>query len=280
MNVVGMCWNIFLPWLLFCFVYYLMSFHVHYDYPHLAWASVWFGFCMSAIASILGCISLNKDRAPSWYFFLSISFFLATLSATVAGDLNFWLHFEKSWELDHLNTYPAVDPATETGEQVMDAGRVYFAHGVKLNRGWSQGFKHGRMYCVAPIVNSKQGKRGTYDFWAVGIDCCDGETMEFRCGDYNNPYARSGRRQLNQEDRFYYRLAVQQAEAAYGIRARHPVFFHWVQDPVNQVIHLYANCWSYYLMGVGAYFIFNFFCVLWATFLFAKLGNESRHGDY
>lgn len=258
-----------------------MSFHVHYEYPHLAWASVWFGFCMSGITSIMGCISLRKDRPPSWYFFLSISFFIATLSAAVAGDLNFWLYFEKSAELDHINTYPAVDPAIETGEQVMDAGRVYFAHGVKLNGAWSQGFKHGRMYCVVPIVQSGEGRRSTYDFWAVGIDCCNGETMEFRCGEYKNPNARSGLRQLNQEDRYYYRLAVQQAEAAYGIRARHPVFFHWVQDPVNQVIQNVATCYSKYFMGVGSYFIFNLFCVLWASFLFAKMGHQRGHvGEY
>ena len=33
------------------------------------------------------------------------------------------------YDVENLNTYPSVNPAREKGQQLMDAGRVYFADG-------------------------------------------------------------------------------------------------------------------------------------------------------
>ena len=38
-------------------------------------------------------------------------------------------------------------------------------------------------------------------------------------------------RLTNDEDHPYYRLAVQQAEVKFGIKAVHPLFFTWSRDP-------------------------------------------------
>merc|ERR1719443_992372 len=116
-----------------------------------------------------------------------------------------------------MNSYPSVNPATKRGQQMMDSGRVYFAPGTALDVKKSMGFKNHDTYCVAPITNGCD-KLPTYDFWAVGVNCCNGASTAFRCGDFNNPHARSGLRVIREDQHPFFRLAVKQAEAAYNIK--------------------------------------------------------------
>ena len=37
------------------------------------------------------------------------------------------------YDIENLNTYPNVNPTKEKGQQLMDAGRVYFTSGARLN---------------------------------------------------------------------------------------------------------------------------------------------------
>merc|ERR1719478_402511 len=75
---------------------------------------------------------------------------------------------------------------------------------------------------------------GTYDWWAVGTNCCDGTTAaNFTCGQVKHPLARSGMRLLSDTQRPYYLLAVQEWSATYGLPVRHPLFFTWVKDPLE-----------------------------------------------
>lgn len=278
-NVMGIIANLFLPWLLFTAVYFVMAFRMHYNNPNLAWSCVLAAFLLCAWMAGIAYSRKQNDADPSWYTYSAGAMFVGTIMAAVFGNAIFFAETEKYFDYLTLNTYAAVNPAHDTGQMVMDSGRVYFSHGVHLDIQRTAGFKHGDTYCVVPIAPSEisGGAGGTlrnYDFWAVGVNCCD-NPRKFHCGaDFGNERARSGLRLMNEEQRPFFQLAVQQAEAAYDITAAHPIFFHWSQDPLKEIhVHL-ATAIRYFVIGSFLCFIVNFVFVMSATFAFVKMGRS------
>merc|ERR1719414_2271295 len=153
-------------------------------------------------------MSALKNRAASPDDKFYPTYMGAALTAAVVlgwlfGDLTFWSYLHPSYEAEHLATYSNVDPSSENlwsgeavptrGRRFQDAGKIYFRHEAVVDVNRSASFKLHDLYCVAPIVNPKcQGSCGM-DFWAVGVNCCS-ESTGFRCGEYNNPKAKSGLR--------------------------------------------------------------------------------------
>jgi len=272
MNLVAICANILVPWLVFCAIFAVMSFYMHYQHPTLAWGIVLLGYGLVAVTAFLAWRAKQRQMDPMWYTFSTIALFVAVTAAAFCGDMNFWFNMQPFFDIENLNTYPSVNPAREKGQQLMDAGRVYFAEGTALDMRKAMGFKNLDLYCVAPIVNGQQ-QLASYDFWAVGINCCSGVSSDFRCGEFNNPQARSGLRLMRDDQRPFFRLAVQQAEAAYNIRATHPLFFYWMQDPVAQMNLYRDDGFKYYLLGIFTHFTFNLFCVICAVVGFSKIGR-------
>lgn len=259
-NVAAICANIFVPWFLFCVLYSTMSFKTHYDSPSLAWLLVWAGFGVSVVVGILGWRAKQRNLDASWYNFGAFAAFMAVSLAVVAGNMNYKYNMELFYSIETMNTYPNVNAAQAKGEQLMDAGRVYFTHDTGLDPRRAMGFKSSELFCVAPIVTGT-GKLASYDFWAVGKNCCSGVSSDFRCGDWSNPNAHSGLRDVMDDERPFYRLAVQQAEAAYGIKATHPIFFHWTQDPIADTAVYRDTGLHYFLIGIFGHFAFNLLCV-------------------
>eukprot|EP00929_Paragymnodinium_shiwhaense_P084661 TRINITY_DN4528_c0_g1_i1.p1 TRINITY_DN4528_c0_g1~~TRINITY_DN4528_c0_g1_i1.p1 ORF type:complete len:307 (-),score=86.06 TRINITY_DN4528_c0_g1_i1:96-1016(-) len=272
MNLVAICINVLTPWLLFCAIYAVMSFFVHYQHPTLAWTIVLGGYALVGLMAFLAIRTKQRQQDPMWYTFSTIALFLAVTMATLIGDMNFWYNMQPFYDIENLNTYPSVNPAREKGQQLMDAGRVYFSEGTALDFRKAMGFKNLDLYCVAPIVSGQQ-QLASYDFWAVGINCCSGVSSDFRCGEFNNPQARSGLRLMRDDQRPFFRLAVQQAEAAYNIKATHPLFFYWMQDPVAQMNMYRDEGFKFYLLGIFSHFSFNLFCVICAVVGFSKIGR-------
>ncbi|CAK0834819.1 unnamed protein product [Prorocentrum cordatum] len=272
-NLVAICLNIFLPWFLFSTLYAAMSFSIHYQRPAIAWLLVFLGFCTVILSGLLAYQTKKKERDPMWYTFATLAFGLAVVLAVILGDMNFWYNMQPFYDIENLNTYPSVNPAREKGQQLMDAGRVYFADGAMLDMRKAMGFKNLDLFCVAPIVHGED-QLASYDFWAVGINCCSGVSSDFRCGEFNNPHARSGLRLMRDDQRPFFRLAVQQAEAAYNIKATHPLFFYWMQDPVAEMNAYRDDGFKYYLLGIFTHFAFNLFCVVIAVVGFSKIGRH------
>jgi len=271
-NLVAVCLNLFLPWFLFSTVFAVLSFNFHYQHPSFAWMIVGLAFCIVIITALLAFRTHKRDRDPMWYIFAFIAFLIAALFGMVLGDMNFWYNMQPFYDIENLNTYPSVNPAEDKGQALMDAGRVYFADGVFLDLKRSIGFKNLDLYCVAPIVKG-QDQLASYDFWAVGLNCCSGVSSDFRCGEFNNLHARSGLRLMRDDQRPFFRLAVQQAEAAYNIKATHPLFFYWMQDPVAEMNSYRDDGFKYYLLGIFTHFAFNLFCVICAIIGFSKIGR-------
>merc|ERR1740138_1916629 len=126
----------------------------------------------------------------------------------------------------------------------------------------SIGFKNENIYCVAPIVmtNVTNGKTQevamkTYDFWAVGVNCCSGHVPDFKCGEYSNPDARWGLRVMDYDAREMFRLAVKEAEASFNIKAPHPIFVHWMMDPEAEVQAYKDDGFRFYMKYVGTVFL-------------------------
>jgi len=272
MNVIPICLNIFLPWCVFTFVFALLSSKFHYHQPTICWTLSLAGFLPALICGYCAVAAKARDRDPMWYQFLTLAFFIAAGIGCIFGDLNYMMNMGPYFDVDNLNVYPSVNPAHEKGQQMMDAGRVYFADGTFLDGAKGMAFKNLDLYCVAPIVNGK-APMVSYDFWAVGMNCCSGVSSDFRCGEFNNPHARAGLRLMHPEQRPFYRLAVQQAEAAYNIKATHPIFFTWMQDPIGDVNKYAADGMKYGLLGASSYFGFNLLCVVGAVVGFSKIGR-------
>jgi len=274
MNLPAIVGNVFAPSLFFTIVYTLMSFRIHYQFQNL-------GTFISVVGAVLVLFVLytgfkvrQRQREgskgdPSWYYFSAFALLLALILGMIAGDLNFWYHMQPVYDIENLNVYPSVNPAKEKGGQLMDGGRMYFTDGTRLDLEKSMSFRNYDRYCVAPIVHGT-AKMSTYDFWAVGLNCCKGVAADFRCGEFNNRKARSGLRLMRDTQRPFFRLAVQQAEAAYGIKAEHPLFFYWMEDPTAEVKSYRDDGYKSLMVGIFCHFSLNIICVVIAVAIFSK----------
>lgn len=272
LNIVAIGVNILAPWVVFCAVFAAMSFNLRIARPMVAFSVVGLAFMLTFGAGYLAYRTKTKERDATWYGFCAIALLVASLGGVMFGDMNFRANLAPFAELSTLNSYPSVNPAHERGQQLMDAGRVYFTEGTGLDISKSMSFKNLDLYCVVPITKGAD-QLASYDFWAVGVNCCDGVSSEFKCGEFNNPHARAGIRLMRDDQRPFFRLAVQQAEAAYGIQAKHPLFFTWMQDPQGELNNLRREGMKLFMLGTITHFFFNLFCVVCAVLGFSKIGH-------
>lgn len=282
MNVVPMFLNIFVPWGIFIIVLGITSFHLMYSRPMLGYGVV-AAFVLFWLITV--CVAINRrkhDPEPTWFIFFSIMVGVAIFSAILLGDYIYNNYSFAYFQVHDLKVISNLDANRERGQNVMDAGMFYFAEGNKIDamRAWH--FKQKTVYCVAPITKgwNTVPETQSFDFWAVGKDCCSLSASDFRCGAYNNPLARGGIRIMNDHDQAFYRLAVEQAAALYGIHAAHPVFFEWSLDPKSDMSDLNQHGFHRYLAYVAFAFVVAIFCMSMATCKFSFLGrSESVYGE-
>jgi hypothetical protein len=263
----------FVPVALFAVVCAALTFSIRHTQPGITWLIV----AVAAVAT-LACVALaaitlrnwfrgDYGRQPFWYAFLAVSMVTAFAFSIWLGELNWWSYTLPYYDLQLLSSNTGVNVATTTGRQLMDAGRVVFQEGTRVDVSRAIAFKNMERYCVAPIVN---GDAPTYDYWAVGLNCCSGPG-NYHCGEVDNPQAHSGLRLIRDDQRGFYRLAVQQAQAAYRIQSEHPLFFFWMQDPGMELETYISDATRYFFFGLAAFAAAHFVLVILGVIVFSKL---------
>mmetsp|Transcript_53934 Transcript_53934/g.167151 ORF Transcript_53934/g.167151 Transcript_53934/m.167151 type:complete len:320 (-) Transcript_53934:128-1087(-) len=253
----------------------VMSFQIHHTSPGVTWLVVILAAAATAAVGALAATAARRryvygdfNREPYWYIFLTLTMMAAWIFAVCLGHVNFNNNMLPYEDLQNLSAHPAVDPATMTSREVMDVGRVMFTEGAQLDLTKSIGFKNTDRYCVAPIT-MKGTSMTNYYFWAIGLNCCSGNAADFHCGEYDNSKARGGLRLMREDQRAFYRLAVQQAEATFNIKADYPLFFYWMQSPSAEMESYRDDAMKFYLLGLCT----AFFCQLLLLVL-AVLGHS------
>jgi len=264
------------PWALFTIVSAALALSIHYVQATMCWVIV--AVCFLAVV-LTGAFAFRSgvrrfnhvEHDPTWLYFLFMSMLVAFLAAFVIGSSNYSANMQPYFNMKSLDNYTNVDVSRKHGQQLMDAGLISFHNHTRLDTSKSMGFKNGKIYCVAPITLGNT-TLASYDFWAVGVDCCSATRADFHCPNFNNPSANGGIRAMTDADRPFYRLAVQQAEAAYSLKATHPLFFVWSVDPEATVETWKWNGRRELLICIFSYFVFQTFVVAVATLAFAKMG--------
>mmetsp|Transcript_33098 Transcript_33098/g.87505 ORF Transcript_33098/g.87505 Transcript_33098/m.87505 type:complete len:418 (-) Transcript_33098:38-1291(-) len=199
-----------------------------------------------------------------WAWWPGLMLPLCCLGALCGGLLGHYLwrsNLHDYYLLERLQVYRGVDPSSVPGEQIQDAGIVSFSALSSIDR--SRGgclVNDGHTYCVAPIVHGGAVLRdlaaspqfGSYDYFAVGVDCCNCPNQDFRCGEYFDPLAHGGIRSLDYKSRPFYQLAVDDWIAIYGKAANHPLFFEWTAEPEYHWQASWYAAARYIVLGVIA----------------------------
>jgi len=269
-HFVGVLNGVFWPVLLFVYVYQLSCGALRHYKPNLACVLGLLGVLVCAAASAQTRTKLRAAEAARSLLCLTVCLWAALVFGLVCGDRNYYWYMVSYYSFQDLAVYTDLDPSIDVGQSYMDAGQIYFKEGVEVDTQDMIAFRSGNVYCAAPIVGQplwnqddkaqmeqsgalRLPKSGTLDFWAIGVDCCDKESKTFTCGAAGSRKARAGIRLLRDDVRPFYKMAVQQWEAqmcplddntlksqaksAPHIcpHARHPLFFHWVVDPLLEV---------------------------------------------
>lgn len=233
--------NVMCPWVFFAVLFTLRTSYFRYTNETV---EGWLYVCLVAVVLVYLCTSVwsnflarrrgEFDRDPIWWAY---ALFMCTVAASMSfllADVDWLNNLRPFYDWSTLNHYYNVNPNEMRGNQLMDAGVVSFKSGSKLDLGRAMGFKNAHVYCVAPIILGNETSTN-YDFWAVGLDCCSEHVTNYACGEFDNPQALSGLRLLSDNQRQFYRLAVQKAEVDHNIKANHPMFFTWMSNPTGYI---------------------------------------------
>lgn len=271
--------SILVPPICFTIITVALCFRHRFEQPRGAWMVVLVALAPAVLAGRAAQQARKRQLDARWQSLAAVLFLLAGVAASVVGELNYWYFSQPYYTLTSLKSYSEVNPSETDGSRLMDAGAVRFTKGSRLGLDMAMSYTSWDTYCVAPITTHEglpsQGEGlASYDLWAVGVNCCASGETNFHCGDYDKVEARAGLRQVSAEQRPYFRLAVEQAEAAYGIEANHPIFFYWVTSPTKEQDMFFSAAFGNWILANGLHFGVNAFIVICFVVMFNKASKE------
>jgi len=268
--------HLVVPPCVFLFASSVLTFQLHFQLGLGAWILA----SASLIPFYLACRSerhaLEYRLDRTWPRLSKFLFFVAAAVGMCFGGLNYCYYAWPSYSLDGLRTYSELDATDVPGQRLMDAGRVSFATNTRLLTDMAMSYTEGQTYCVAPIT-TKQDIRtpGRFDLWAAGVGCCSPGQSNFHCGDFHSPKAKSGLRVVDETQLRFFRLAVQQAEAAYNLEVGQPLFFTWLEDAEQSLETFFHLSFKNFVVANVYHFGFNTVCVLAFVVFFAGSAKDS-----
>jgi len=277
LNIVGLLLTLLVGPIVFTYVISLMCSVFRFHHQNRAFAWIGLAVLATAVEFLVTRSYRLRDREPMWLGFIFITMVIALVCGIFAGELMYQWYMLPFFNAISLHEYPNVNVGTETGEQYLDAGFMGFSDGSELDLYMPGQYRHKDLYCVVPIVNKKVNsgvpETGTYDFWAVGKNCCGDPVGVFRCGDWHNPAARSGLREISLADHDDYLLAVKQAASTYNIQSNYPILVQWLQNPLDVVLAYEAEGTEMFKLWVGGYVLFNSMVTFVAMLFFSRIGK-------
>jgi len=274
--------NVFLPVATFAAAFLALSFKLQYDMWFLAW--------IVALAALLPAVyvgfqmkkAFHKEGSNSthgrWLRLLFIFCICAWVAGAILGEANFTSNLQPYYDMQGLNYYTSVD-ASKSGQSHIDAGRLMFQAGTHVQLKRAMGVHISSTYCVAPIVNPNVPfAEREYDYWAVGMDCCSSvqPQQDWHCGEVNNHLALGGMRLMSDAPRSFYRMAVQEAEATYKMKASHPIFLEWMQDPAAKMASWRDAGMRFFIKCLFSFIVLMFFLAFSASLYFSRAFSESH----
>lgn len=282
----------FFPPILFGHIFRVLAFGLRFRRPLFAWlVGPGLGVLLLCLPATRLATHRRHGRLQRGWVTLATLSGIALVSSILAADSSYRWFTSSYYTYQDAASYTNVDPSKDKGQTYMDAGQIYFKESTQVLTQKATAFQSGAVYCVAPIVsqpissqdepNSQQPGNsltlpdsGTVDFWAVGQDCCEPSGQQFKCGQVDNPRARAGIRALRDDLRPFYTMAVQEWSAQMGLPTKHPLFFHWVEDPLLQVDEYMRNADKMYVRNVVTYIFINFFMALLLLWALLQVGLQ------
>lgn len=221
----------------------VMSFELYYRYPGAAYAIVAGAFMLTLVIGALAVQARRTEQRTgqrTWHLFIFLSGLMACSFGSFAGGLNMAINTQTYYDYISLRKAVEVDPGEWQGQQLLDAGEIDFKAGTHLDRNLHSAWHKSHTYCVAPIVSADNAKLASYDFWAVGMDCCSPRTGDFSCGYVYTSWTSSaeapkGLRVVDNAAIQGYTLAVEQAVAAHNIQTQKPIFLTMEKLPYLKI---------------------------------------------
>jgi hypothetical protein len=274
--------------LLFAIVYFSRTYWIRYNHRM-------FSVIICPLFAGLFCIfqtfkaklKFNHRLSSRGAIMTAVSCWLALIGGSLGGDCNYWWYMRTYYDFQDLAMYMNIDPLSDKGQSFMDAGQIYFKESTFVATTKAVAYVNNGIYCAAPIIrqpieNQENNKdvlgalavppSGTFDFWAIGKDCCGMGGDQFKCGAVGDPKARAGLRMLRDDIRPFYMLAVQEWTAGLHLPAKHPLFFHWVADPLISVDNYKLGADSQFALHTLTFLIVDVFIVLILLNVMFKIG--------